>query len=157
MGYTLEAVIGTTAVIRLIAADLPAAVLIPLPQGIAMLPMTDEVFDTAGAKGTEGALGFWKLPAGFESRLAAWSPAGPVGYLEAEFFGGIGSQRAALWAGGALALGPLAVEGDQPFPNDGSPISQLLRLLGVTRGEHHDEFDALELGRYRDTEDWLTP
>jgi hypothetical protein len=134
VGYTLEAIIGPSAAIQPVAADLPAAALIALPQGIAMVPMTDEVFDAAGSAVTEARpLGFWKLPTGFEERLAAWSVAGPVGYLEAEFFGGMGSQRAALWVDGALALGPLAIEEGQPFQRDGSPISRLLRHLGVTR------------------------
>jgi Trypsin-co-occurring domain 1 len=34
-----------------------------------------------------------------------------VAYLEAEYFGGVGQQRATVWAHGSLALGPLT-EGD---------------------------------------------
>jgi hypothetical protein len=151
VAYTLEAVIGPAAVIRAVAADLPAATVITLPQGIAMVPMTGAIVDAAG---TDASLGFRKLPIGFAERLAAWSAAGPVGYVEAEFFGGEGTQRAALWVDGAVAVGPLLVGEDEPFPSAGSPISQLLRHLGVTRGDHYDEFHALQLGRHRDTEDW---
>ncbi|HTF08552.1 MAG TPA: hypothetical protein VK659_10325 [Asanoa sp.] len=31
-----------------------------------------------------------------------------------------------------------------------------LPLMGVQRSGQHDEFDALGLGRHRDTEEWLT-
>ena len=41
MAYTLQAVLGPAAVIRQVAAELPAAALITLPQGTAMLPVPD--------------------------------------------------------------------------------------------------------------------
>ncbi len=156
MSFTLEAVIGSSAVIRTVTVDLPAATLIPLPQGIAMMPMTDEFFD-AVAEEVDAArsLGFEKLPGGFAEKLSSWSATAPIGYAEADFFGGVGTQQAALWTDGALTFGPVSIDEDEPFPPDGSPISQLLRHLGVTRGGHHDEFDALGLGRHRHTEGWL--
>jgi hypothetical protein len=36
-----------------------------------------------------------------------------------------------------------------------SPINAALRHLGVEAIAHHDEFDTLELGRYRHFEDWV--
>ncbi|MBE1484372.1 hypothetical protein [Plantactinospora soyae] len=155
MAYTLEAVIGPATLLRAAVQGQLAAVLVSLPQGLAMVPMTDELFDalTTGASGRP--LGFWKLPGGFDRVLAAWSSAGPVGYVEAEFFGGVGSQRAALWADGELTVGPLSIEEDQSFAEAGSPISQVLRGLGVVRASHYDEFEALNLGRYRRTTAWL--
>jgi hypothetical protein len=141
---------------RTVAAEHPAAVSIELNQGMAMVPMTDELFDAVRADIlTNRELGFDKLPAGFEQKLAAWSKEGPIGYIEADYFGGVGSQRAALWRNGALTLGPLKVDEQEPFPDDGSPISQLLRHLGVRREFDYDEFDAVGLDRHRDTEDWL--
>jgi hypothetical protein len=58
--------------------------------------------------------------------------------------------------GGRLVLGPLAVGEDEPFDPAGSPISQVLARLGVGREGHQDEFDAVGLGRHRDTEGWLS-
>jgi hypothetical protein len=80
---------------------------------------------------------------------------GYVGYIEAEFFGGFGSQRAALWVDQMLAVGPLSVEEGAPFAETGSPISQLLRHLDVTPTGHYDEFDAVGLDRHRHTAEWL--
>ncbi|WP_424185371.1 hypothetical protein ACOBQX_26230 [Actinokineospora sp. G85] len=114
--------------------------------------MTDAFFD---AVSVTGAAGFWTAPAGFDDALAACSTTGPVAYVEAEFFGGPGTQSAQVWDGGKVVLGPLHLAEGEPSPAEGSPISQALRRLGVTKGDHFDEFDAVGLGRHRDTEDWL--
>ncbi|NUO46553.1 MAG: hypothetical protein HOV82_31520 [Streptomyces sp.] len=69
--------------------------------------MTDQAFDAVTDGEATGVLGFWKLPGGFEGLLARWSVGGPVACVEAEYFGGVGEQRAAVRGGGSLALGPL--------------------------------------------------
>ncbi len=78
-----------------------------------------------------------------------------VAYLEAEYFGGASSETAQVWDGGHVVLGPLHLAENEPPPADGSPISQALRRLGVDKRDHHDEFDAVGLGRFRETDDWL--
>ncbi|GIF64877.1 hypothetical protein Ais01nite_29120 [Asanoa ishikariensis] len=152
MAYVLEAVIGGAEVLRLVAEAQPLAVVAPLPNGMALVPMTDELFAAYGAR---QVLGFEKLPADFEPVLATCSSTAPVAYVEAEFFGGEGTQRAALWQGGALSGDPVSVDEDEPFGPAGSPISQTLRRLGVDRGDRHDEFEALDLGRHCSTNAWL--
>lgn len=106
MGYTLEALIGSAGALHAAASQWPDAVLVPLAHDLALLPMTDELFDAVTDGATEQVLGFWKLPGGFDREVPSWSSAGPVGYVEADFSGGVGSQRAALWAAGELVLGP---------------------------------------------------
>jgi hypothetical protein len=60
MGYRLEAVIGSAVVLSAVIGGHGAMALVPLRQGLGLVPMTD---------GTPGGLpGFWKLPGGF-SRL----------------------------------------------------------------------------------------
>lgn len=88
-------------------AGVPESQVVPLGQGLSLMPMTDEVFDAVTDGSGGGGLGFWRLPGGFGTLLARWSAAGPIAYVEAEYFGGVGEQRAAVWVGGALALGPL--------------------------------------------------
>jgi hypothetical protein len=154
MGYIIEAVIGSENALRKVILEQPAAVLVPLQQGVAMVPMTDKLFSTVTDATADRPLGFWKLPGGFEQVLADWSADGPVAYVEAESYGGYGGERAALWVDGKLALGPLSVgEGDGP-PADGSPISQVLRRLGVVKDNHDDEFDAVGLGSHQHTSEW---
>ncbi|WP_144128247.1 hypothetical protein [Catellatospora sichuanensis] len=156
MSYDLQAVIGAEEVLREVAAQQPGAVVVPLRQGFALIPMTDELFDSATDGSRGDGLRFWKLPGGFEHVLADWSTAGPLGYVEAGYAGGVGTQRAALWAGGELAIGPMFVDVNEPFPAIGSPISQVLAHLGATRRRRDaDEFVAVGLDRCRETEAWL--
>jgi hypothetical protein len=90
------------------------------------------------------------FPPGFESLLAAWSVVDPVAYVEAEYFGGTGSQFAAVWEDGVLVLGPVLKSEDESPPVQGlSPISQALRRLGASADGHDDDFDAVGLGRHR--------
>ncbi|WP_208298653.1 hypothetical protein [Streptomyces liangshanensis] len=117
--------------------------------------MTDRLVDAVGEGDSGRALGFWRLPGGFEAVLARWSRAGAVAYVEAEYFGGAGEQSAAVWEGGELAWGPVHVPEGREFSADGGPISQALRRLGVVAREGQDEFATLGLGRHRDNERWI--
>ncbi|MFD5343409.1 hypothetical protein ACFWJY_06490 [Streptomyces anulatus] len=155
MGYDLQAVIAGEEALRGAARDLPAAQLASIGQGLSLMPMTDALFDSVADGGGVGALGFWRLPELFEVALAAWSAGGPVAYVEAEYFGGVGEQRAAVWDGGTIVLGPLYVEEGQPFPPAGSPVSQALRRLGVVASAGEDEFSAVGLGWHRHVEAWI--
>ncbi|MDT0494863.1 hypothetical protein ACPEIF_22035 [Streptomyces sp. NPDC012600] len=154
MGYELQAVIAEDEVLRGAVRDLPVARVASLGQGLSLMPMTDQLFD-AVTDGTGGPLGFWRLPGGFDQRLAEWSAAGAVAYVEAEYFGGVGEQRAAVWAEGAVVLGPLQVREGQSFGPAGSPISLALRRLGAVADPPADEFVAVGLNRHRHSEDWL--
>ncbi|WP_172384718.1 hypothetical protein [Streptomyces sp. MNP-20] len=155
MGYDLQAVIAGGEALRGAARDLPAARLAEIGQGLSLMPMTDALFDSVTDGGGVGALGFSRLPGGFEKTLAAWSAGGPVAYVEAEYFGGVGEQRAAVWDGGTIVLGPLHVEEGQPFPPAGSPVSQALRRLGVVANADQDEFSAVGLDRHRHGQAWI--
>ncbi|MDN3024296.1 hypothetical protein [Streptomyces sp. S.PB5] len=154
MAYELQAVIAGDELLRAASRDVPGAHVVPLLQGLSLLPMTDEVFDAVTDGGAVGALGFWKLPGGFEQVLAQWSAAGPVAYVEAEYFGGAGEQRAAVWAEGALALGPLEAA-TRHGSRTVTPVSQALRRLGARSSLGEDEFSAVGLDRHRDTDDWI--
>ncbi|MDX2593297.1 hypothetical protein PV343_13785 [Streptomyces sp. WI03-4A] len=154
MGYDLYAVIGEGEALSAAARELSAVRPTSIGQGLALLPMTDALFDAVTDGGGERVLGFWRLPGGFEGTLAAWSAGGPVAYVEAEYFGGVGEQRAAVWDGGALVLGPLHLEEGRPFGPAGSPLSQALRRLGVVASAGEDEFSAVGLGRHRHRDAW---
>ena len=79
--------------------------------------------------GTESLRFVW-LPNGFDRVLAGWSAAGPVAYVEADYFGGVGSQRAVLWLRGEVVLGPLGVAPGQPHGPAGSSISRAVAAWG---------------------------
>ncbi|TDT98246.1 hypothetical protein EDD99_6468 [Streptomyces sp. 846.5] len=121
---------------------------------MALVWMTDVLFGAVSDGTTAQTMGFWFLPGGFERVLSAWSGTGPVVYVEAEYFGGVGTQRTAVGARGALAFGPFAVEENESVPREGTPISRALRLLGVAADRGLDEFDTVGLRRHRHVEDW---
>lgn len=151
--YCLEAVVATETVLRELAAV--EARVVFLGQHLSLLPMTNALFDAVTVAGAPELGGFWKAPAGFGRVLAACSAAGPVAYIEADYFGGTGTQSAQVWDEGKVALGPLHLGERERFAAGGSPISQALRRLGADKGDHFDEFDAVGLGRHRDTNGWL--
>ncbi|MFI5525724.1 hypothetical protein [Streptomyces platensis] len=159
MAYELQAVIAGDELLRAASREVPGSQVVPLGQGLSLIPMTDELFDAVTDDIDRGDLGFWRLPAGFDTLLARWSAAGPIAYVEAEYFGGVGEQRAAVWADGALALGPLDEPTKKQFSQAVSPISQALRRLGARRslGEGEDEFAAVGLDRHRNNDDWISP
>ncbi|MFE9373130.1 hypothetical protein ACFYM2_25650 [Streptomyces sp. NPDC006711] len=156
MGYELQAVIAADELLRVASREVPGARVVPLRQGLSLMPMTDHVFEAVTDGGGRGDLAFWKLPGGFETLLARWSSAGPVAFVEAEYFGGVGEQRAAVWAGGALALGPLVEPGEKRFSRAISPISQALHQLGARGNLGEDEFKAVGLDRHRNNDDWIS-
>ncbi|MFJ8432811.1 hypothetical protein ACIQ9P_16095 [Kitasatospora sp. NPDC094019] len=106
-----------------------------------------------------GPVSFDWFPDGLERRLAAWSKAAPIACVEADYFGGTGTQRAAVWADGRVDLGPITSGEFEAFPPEGSPISRVLRRLGAQVGEGgdaRDEFDAVGLGAHRATASWVS-
>jgi hypothetical protein len=113
---------------------------IALPQGVAMVPIVTE-----GEGGPFPSSEFERLSAEIARLAKTLSLKGIVAYVEAEYFGGAGDQRAVVWENGRVEAAPLG----------GDAINQVLRRLGVTRGTQHDEFDAVGLGDHRRTEDWL--
>ncbi|HJD82442.1 hypothetical protein ABZX88_06825 [Kitasatospora aureofaciens] len=161
MSYELQALLGTLELLTVAAAEVPAARVVPLAQGLALIPLTSAVLsalqgDAAVPKPAGGA-GFGWHSDGFELRIAAWSKAGPIACVEAEYFGGSGTQRAAVWSDGRVVLGPLTSGDSEASPAEGTPISRALRCLGgrVEPGRV-DEFDSVGLGTHRSTAGWAT-
>ena len=143
MGYYLQAIVSTQPVLEKHACDFSGARVVPLEQGCALIPITDELLDEIGADGPSGKF------ENYTPALADWlqriSITGRVAYVEAEYFGGAGAQSSVVWNAGQQVLGP--EHGDMA-------INVALQSLEVHR-ENSDEFDAIGLGRHRFVEDWL--
>ncbi|MEU3625813.1 hypothetical protein BS329_19210 [Amycolatopsis coloradensis] len=99
MGYYLQAVVATHPPLSKLIGVTDDAHIVPLAQHLSLLPMTDALFDAVTIAGAPRPSGFRKL--------ADCSTDGPVAYIEAEYFGGAGSQNAQVWDGRHVALGPL--------------------------------------------------
>ncbi|KOX02276.1 hypothetical protein ADK65_08935 [Streptomyces sp. NRRL B-1140] len=156
MSYDLQAVIAAEETLRVAVRGLAAARTASIGQGLSLMPLTGVLREAVAYSGEEVAFGFRGLPSGFSKVLSEWSAGAPVAYVEVEYFGGAGEQRAAVWHGGHIVLGPLRVEEGEPFPPSGSPVSQALRRLGVVTSAGQDEFSAVRLDRHRHTDAWIS-
>ena len=149
MAYTLAAFVIMSSAADEAVKSFSSAVVVPLDQGLSLIPLT-EAF-TVALKAQYGAgldIVFEDLSslAGSAAHWAAQaSHTSPVAFLEAEFFGGWGSQAGIGWQTGQIVFGPLEAN---------HAINEALRWLGAKPDEGMDEFDTLRLGRYRATEEW---
>jgi hypothetical protein len=144
MGYYLQAIIGRQQTLAQHASEFQHARIIPLAQGIAIIPITDALYAEIGEGGDVDR--FYKLSPGIERWALGISAVAPVAYIEAEFFGGTGCQSAVAWSAGSRVLGPVHSQ---------HAINETLHFFGVRVSDAHDEFDAVGLGRHRDTHDWI--
>ncbi|MGO8763673.1 MAG: hypothetical protein ACLQSR_00890 [Limisphaerales bacterium] len=142
MGYFLQALIGKADTLGKHTSEFRHVHLILLPQGMAMIPLTDDLHDEIDGDN----LGFVKLTSTVEQWAQRISSLAPVAYVEAEFFGGAGGQNAVVWSNASRVLGPI---------DSKHAINEALRFLGVQIGRAHDEFDAVGLGKHRNTNDWI--
>jgi len=85
------------------------------------------------------------LPTALADLAAALSVDGFAAYIEAELFGGVGSQASAVWRGGRMV---------QPVTRSADAINLALSALGVQKAGDEDEFSTLGLGRFRFTDEW---
>jgi hypothetical protein len=145
MAYDIQAFIADEAAIR--SAVPEGAAVIRLTQGKAMIPLSDRVREAHDLPflplTDEGAS---EVPDGISAIGEAIARQGKVAYVEAEFFGGVGAQACVTWDAAGQPSQPLV---------DVHAINTALQFLGVAIGDHHDEFDALGLGRHRATNEWL--
>ncbi len=140
--YELNALLAERETLSRHASECHSGRVVPLAQGIAMVPMTDALYEEIGGGGEVAAL------SGLSPAVEEWakriSQDSAVAYVEAGYTGGIGGQKAVAWSRGQRVLGPVAAQ---------DAINQSLRLLGVSAaGTGSDEFDAVGLGAHRHTE-----
>jgi hypothetical protein len=128
------------------ATDLhPAAT---LANGLGFLPLSDDHLDLLFPVHGQLDDSMTYLSEALKTTLVDLSSGGPVAYVETEYFGGQGTQGATIYDRGQCVFGPIT--------NDARPISDALRLLGVTvEPGQHDEFEAAGFCRHRSNEDWI--
>jgi hypothetical protein len=79
----------------------------------------------------------------------------PVVYIEAQYFGGNGSQSAMVWQDGLMIFAHPDNGATARVPGRLGPINSALRLLDARPDSGKDEFAAVGLGRFRHNMDWL--
>jgi hypothetical protein len=144
LAYCLQAFIGRHDSLRDVGGEVLR--LVELPQGYGMLPLTSNARKKLGLPFCPLTDGDGDLPVELVNLCIAISSKGCIAYVEAEFFGGDGTQASAVFIDGKNA-GPILI--------DAYAINSALAEVGVQRFNHRDEFAALGLDRHRNTEDWL--
>uniref|UniRef100_UPI003F4962FE hypothetical protein n=1 Tax=Nonomuraea sp. CA-252377 TaxID=3240003 RepID=UPI003F4962FE len=152
MSYVLHAVVSDFDRLRLLSGDLPRAVVAPLRQRLGLLPVTGEIFDELSDV-WRGDGPFKLMSPAFAERLKDWSRGGRVAYVEADFFGGDGSQSAALWENGRQSWGPEHAW-IPSGPRESWPINAVLARLGAHGTGAFDLFDTVGFAQERDMEGW---
>ena len=76
---------------------------------------------------------------------------GQLAYIETNYFGGTGSQAAAVFSAGEVIMRASRPISREPVRRN-DPINTALRVLGVQALAGEDEFDAIGLSRFRDLE-----
>jgi len=156
MGHHLHAFVGRPEVVARLGTAFPALRLLTLRQGIALAPITGEMIpddiDDPGGPGVCRVLTAWMAEA-----AATASRGALLGWLESDFFGGMGGTETALWRDGAW--------------EDPGSANDLLRTLGVVRAlpppepgwmaalvrwqvppRPMDEWDSVNLGAWRSSD-----
>lgn len=148
MGHSLQALILRAPVEGAVPAT---AHLVRLSEDLVLLPVTDELFDDAvarfGGGGDNHEAVFWKFSPALCALAMSLVGDRMYAYIETDYFGGVGTQAAAVWKGREIVMAPEKAEI--------GPINGALSLLGVQRGPRLDQFDRIGLSRHRHMEDWL--
>lgn len=156
MGHSIRAIIGKHGIMQRMAADWVDMKEIQLPQDYGMIFLTDALLDDimelleATEMEPDDGLDFFDRLAGSAPvaamLLRTYSFREKLIYVETDYFGGAGTQAGVLYENGKVAIGPQRGEGT---------IDRLLRELGVWCKPGQDEFDALDLGKYRRMDKWV--
>ncbi|MBQ6040637.1 MAG: hypothetical protein IJL32_07690 [Oscillospiraceae bacterium] len=144
MGHMIRAIIGKNTVIQSITDHWVSAEMIKLPQDYALTFLNDYLFDDieelCDLKNTCNYPCLSYLTDSVIEFLKDKSIGAQLVYMETDYFGGYGTQAGVFFENGEMKC--------EPMDGDGT-VNHLLRLLGVRKQLLKDEFDSLELYKYR--------
>ncbi|SES88496.1 hypothetical protein [Paenibacillus sp. NFR01] len=120
--------------------------MIPLNNDLLTIPMSDELYDEINEfKGTSFD-NYEYLTDKIGLLCEELSMICRTAFIEAEYFGGVGSQNSMVWDNQKVIFHETLTE---------HAINRALKLLGVNSDNNKDEFDTVGLGRHRFVEDWI--
>ncbi|MCD9017981.1 hypothetical protein [Parachryseolinea silvisoli] len=149
MGYNLNAFLGRPDELKIIETRFRTSKVIQLTSDIALIPMTEELFDEINNYRTGNDIGRWQFLTGnVEKEILALVGNDMVAYFEVDYFGGVGGQSGIIWKERTRIF---EMESQQDV------VNAILRQFGVVKEKgKRDEFDTVGLGRQRKTEDWIS-
>ena len=146
MGYYLQAIIAPAEAFASVQLDGSKAV--SLAAGLSILPITTDLRKQLGISDYPLDAGDTLAPSLLNicSRVSRNSRAI---YVEAAMHGGPPVFQAFQGFENGKEIG------EPTMATDFGPLSEGLRFLGVKKGSAPDEFEAVGLGRHRETDDWV--
>ena len=148
MGHCVQLIVGRPeTLVEVVGLSLDTPI-VELDDGWAAAPLGEGLSDAIAGRfaGDPIPAGFDLAPAGLDACLrTASAKAGPLAYVETDYFGGIGHQNAGAWVGGQCAFAQAG----------GSAINAALEAIGVAPADEADAFDTIGLGSRRTTADYF--
>ena len=135
MTHHISGFIGPEDKLKVQTKNLTHAQVIPLEQGMAFLPLGDELYDEICKYDPQPMKWLAKI-LGKDS----------IAWIETDYFGGFGEQSAITWINGKK---------QRYRERGGGNIDEAMKALGVVCEGDKDEFDTLGLGKHRTNESWL--
>lgn len=146
-----------------------SAYVIPLTQGFAFAPMTDALYEELTKANHEFLADiaderFFYLSSKLFQIGREFSKTTPLVYLETDYHGGEGFQKAVAWDDGNVRYPPSVAGNEEGFQKDSDsyPINSALSWIGVqayvtddAERFGRDEFEELELDKFCSNEDWI--
>jgi hypothetical protein len=148
MSYFLNAFLGQVDNLKKIERKFKSASVVSLTTDIALIPMTEDLFNEMNNSRTENGIGKWEfLTTDVENAILTLIGNEKLSYVEVEYFGGEGGQSGIIWKDRKRIF-------EAEFQQE--TVNEILRQLGVVKDKKmSDEFDTVGLGRHRNTVDWL--
>ena len=141
MGHNIKAIIGKRDDVQRFADDRSCAKVIGLPQDMGMVLLTTSLLDELSELyGEYPCLEPESPDSTVVGILEQYSLRTKLAYIETDYFGGVGTQGGVLYADGRETIAARVGEGI---------INAFLKELGVLKQPDKDEFDSLELWKYR--------
>jgi hypothetical protein len=150
--HDVKALVAQERWLREETASLRNAVICPLVQGFALVPITDSLGAELNTEPPKLEIPLIEMAPGVIEVAQRTSQGTAVAYISTEYFGGDGCQEAIAWLNGEVIFSPESKGYMGDWPN--SAISQALRTIGVIANTGQDEFDTLGLGSHRETHRW---
>jgi hypothetical protein len=142
MGHCIRAIVTSRDVADQLRALYPQLPLVTARQGYVILPVDDHFLDSVTeSRPPQSTATFMLQTNTFCNLLVELSRLGTLAYIETDYFGGNGAQRAAVFREGKVAM--------EPEWRKSGVINRALKLIGVKRGLLGDRFAALGLPEYR--------
>lgn len=157
MGDRIIGIVGTRTALANIVWMVGEKYLAPLEQDLFILPLGHRALDGLATYGKPSHPGFAYLgPELTEALSKTCSGKDAFLYIESDFFGGIGSQAAALFRDGRLIWKDARALGEKPslfsllMRRDAAwPVNKGLQAMDVQRLPGKDEFVSIGLNRFR--------